>query len=117
MNEFIEKLIARFEKESHIKYDQLDNGYCFDAEHFIYTSDAIKIVNQLAEEHNNGFCEWTVVVSSLNSSERWIYYDKIGCTPNEKDCLSTFHFSEREQRNFLKYCPYCGKPIKFVGVV
>lgn len=53
MKEFIKKLIGRFEKESHIKYDQLDDGYCFDAEHFIYTSDAIRIVNELAEEQKH----------------------------------------------------------------
>lgn len=53
MKEFIKELIGRFEKESHIKYDQLDDGYCFDAEHFIYTSDAIRIVNELAEEQKH----------------------------------------------------------------
>ena len=53
MSEFIKKLIGRFEKESHIKYDRLDDGYCFDAEHFIYTSDAIRIVNELAEEQKH----------------------------------------------------------------
>lgn len=55
MDEFIEKLIGRFEKESRIKYDQLDDGYCFDAEHFIYTSDAIRIAKELAEEYNGGW--------------------------------------------------------------
>jgi hypothetical protein len=70
MNRFIEKLIARFEKESHIKYDQLDNGYCFDAEHFIYTSDAIKIVNELAEEYkDNAMIEGQYCWQTCGSTE------------------------------------------------
>ena len=47
------KLIDRLEKESHIRYEQTDDGYCFDAEHFIYTSDAIKIAKELAEEQKH----------------------------------------------------------------
>lgn len=57
MKEFIEKLIGRLEEES--DYEPIDYDYCdmscSDEEHFISTHKAIKIVNQLAEEYNNGW--------------------------------------------------------------
>lgn len=65
-------------------------------------------------EENADFCEWEVVTSNINSEERWVYYNKISCNPDLKGCLPTFHFSKREQENFLKHCPYCGKKIKVV---
>ena len=74
------------------------------------------IIDEAEAKWEAEYCEWTIDISNINSAERWVYYNKIGCNPNVKDCLPTFHFSDREQKNFLKYCPYCGKRIKISEV-
>lgn len=40
----VEKVVAELEKNCHIKYEQDDYGYCFDAEKYVYLSDAISVV-------------------------------------------------------------------------
>ena len=94
MKEFIEKLIGRLEEKSDdipIQYEDnyekgFDDGIGY----------AIEIVNELAEEYNNDFCEWE--------------YDEFE-TKWQTDCgvLFALHDSDRE---ITQYCPYCGKKIK-----
>ena len=42
----VEKVVAELEKNCHIKYEQDDYGYCFDAGSYVYLSDAIGIVRK-----------------------------------------------------------------------
>lgn len=53
MKEFIEKLIGRLKKESgHYECNEAPNGTDAD---MIFLSEAIKAVERVAEEHNNGW--------------------------------------------------------------
>lgn len=98
MNEFIEKLIERLEEES--DYEPIDYDYCdmscSDEEHFISTHKAIKIVNQLAKEYNNGWidcCErlpehcQTVIFLTEEGMVEAGYYDV-----NEDWCVNDSYF-------------------------
>ena len=101
MNEFIEKLISRLEKEEEYQLKKADeceqkqafemisvsksrrkNAQCFDV--------AIQVVNQLVEEYNNDFCEHTLG-SGVTS------------------CGKIFRGDSESGK-----CPYCGKKIKVV---
>lgn len=60
--------------------------------------EIVDIVNQLAEEYNNGFCEW-----QPNKQFNWFLkspHEGMGITQGEK--------------GFFKFCPCCGKKIKVV---
>lgn len=91
MQEFIEKLIGRLKKEQ--------SKGIYDSDNVITVKDAygksISIANQLAEEYNNGFCEWHNGTSS-------IFKIKTKCG-NSIDVNYGYEF-----------CPYCGKKIKVV---
>lgn len=95
MKEFIEKLIGRLEELKKEAYDKWDGG----ASHKAY-SKAIEIVNQLAEEYNNDFCEWKAYIENKKPSS--YYYPS---------CDTDILFPMCDVENF-RVCPYCGKKIK-----
>lgn len=108
MKEFIEKLIGRLEEIS-VENTCSDCPYkakCDEVQEHINdeTTDlcgatikalSIEIVNQLAEEYNNDFCEWKQEDEEGFSNCRFDYQEIIS------DEVSGF-----------VYCPYCGKKIK-----
>ena len=102
MKEFIEKLIARLEEQrGHICNCMPCNGckYIGDCNEGEFAEDvaldkAIEIVNELAEEYNNVFCEW---------KEDGVYYHT--CKGEKYICDTIDDF---------EYCPCCGKKIKVV---
>ena len=61
--------------------------------------DAIEIVNQLAEEYNNDFCEWRLCDEEAN------VYDTTCRNPH-------ILIEGSPTDNNYEYCPYCGKKIK-----
>lgn len=90
MNEFIEKLIGRLEELTH-NNPMITRNY-------ILRKDAIKIVNQLAEEYNNDFCEWEYD----DYEDSW-----------QTSCGTSFSLCDSD-KEVTHYCPYCGKKIKVV---
>jgi hypothetical protein len=93
MKEFIDKLISRLEgKRSEV------NGLSD-----IVWNNAVKMcvdeVNQLAEEYNNDFCEWEIVVDKDIHREY-------------KPLCSENGFIEITGYFDYEYCPYCGKKIR-----
>lgn len=95
MNEFIEKLIGRLEEEENdakCRWDD-DDYYVGQANAYEHT---IAIVNTLAEEYNNDFCEWKKVV--------------IDSTELIREPHRMYLFKESDDK--WEYCPYCGKKIK-----
>lgn len=106
MKEFIEKLIGRLEelyarndKTKKMAYEEQD-WEKFDL--FTHRCEgiysAISIVDQLAEEYNNDFCEW-------------FKYDYRTITPKYHDAENPY-WRIPENLDKLKHCPYCGKKIK-----
>ena len=91
MKEFIEKLIGRLEEEK--KQAQCEGSLSFAMGFKV----AILIVNELAEEYNNDFCEWKPY-----KSEFYSYKSK---------CNALF---PRKCGDEYEFCPYCGKKIKVV---
>jgi len=85
MKEFIEKLIGRLEKE------KSDWNYDYN----VPIIKAIEIVNEVAEEHNNDFCEWKNGTSSV--------------FPIKTNCGNSIDVNYG-----YEFCPYCGKKIKAV---
>ena len=87
MKEFIEKLIGRLEEEKQraLTFSHTESGF----------RKAISIVNQLAEEYNNDFCEW-----KKENSNKYV------CNAH----------AEIHDSRVLDWCvcPYCGKKIKVV---
>lgn len=110
MKEFIEKLIGRLEEIS-VENTCSDCPYkakCDEVQEHINdeTTDlcgatikalSIEIVNQLAEEYNNDFCEWKKTDKSKYSP----YHHAL------KHGNITLEFHDD-----FKFCPYCGKKIK-----
>lgn len=99
MKEFIDKLIGRLEE---YKTKTYVTGITNDAYEFGACSgmdSAIKIVNELAEEYNNDFCEWKY---------DGIMYDRC---PHTETLFARIHNCDEK---IFKYCPYCGKKIKVV---
>lgn len=99
MKEFVEKLIGRLEelrKEYYADYNtyrvERDLGNVDGLKH------AIKIINELAEEYNNDFCEWKYIDSTSHNAT-------IPCRGNTMNIKSMRYYT---------YCPYCGKKIKVV---
>lgn len=101
MNEFIEKLTGRLEelKELHAELikDGLEEDFHSGCEGMCV--DIIEIVNELAEEYNNYFCEW-----EQDDKEIDVYYTKCGQA-------HIFIYGNPDENNHV-YCPYCGKKIK-----
>ena len=91
MKDFIEKLIGRLEELTH------DNPMI--TRNYILRKEAIKIINQLAEEYKGGFCEWKYTKSVSEGG----YFYSCGCIHKRFSDLHDF-----------EYCPYCGKKIKVV---
>ena len=89
MKEFIEKLIGMFRDCTTIK----DYG-----ELFVSLDEVENIINELAEEYNNDFCEWKYIDSTS-------YNATIPCRGNTMNIKSMRYYT---------YCPYCGKKIKVV---
>lgn len=111
MNEFIEKLINRLEeyKYSHLLehnseeclhcQENEDDWNCFNRNCLVCVCDrTISIVNELAEEYNNDFCEW-----QPNKQFNWFLK-----SPHEGVGIA------QEEKGFFKFCPCCGKKIKVV---
>ena len=105
MKEFIEKLIGRLEeiydrndkakKEAYEEQEWERFDFFTHRNEGIYT--AMAIVNKLAEEYNNDFCEWKPY-----KSEFYSYKSK---------CNALF---PRKCGDEYEFCPYCGKKIKVV---
>ncbi|MBO5853129.1 MAG: hypothetical protein J6Q61_00155 [Bacteroidales bacterium] len=91
MKEFVDKLIGRLEEE--IEYDTFDH---YKEEPLINMSfERLEdIVNQLAEEYNNDFCEWEIYG---NRKHAVTGHGQVKYTYEVEDWL---------------VCPYCGKKIK-----
>ena len=103
MNEFIRKLIARLEKQKN-KYQELADSSNFDGWHqedIEYTSrmemceEILEIVNELAMEYDNDFCEW-----------KWGMDTAIVQCKGDRILFGS--------RRLFSFCPYCGKKIKVV---
>ena len=94
MEKFIEKLIGRLEEKSY--KIQLDGAIVASSKTVVELSDIKENVNQLAEEHNNDFCEWEIG----EYGDLW-----------KPSCGDTYEL--RGVRRF-KFCPYCGKKTKVV---
>lgn len=97
MNEFIDKLIGRLEEEinwyeTHGCNKDLKRGIIGANRH------AIGIVNELAEEYENDFCEWKVDGVYLMCQHKTELF--VSCLEDEK-----YRY---------KHCPICGKKIKAV---
>lgn len=111
MKEFIEKLIGRLGELKEIEKNRADScdeeGYG-DGEQiyddgrsqgrFEQSQKIIQIVNELAEEYENDFCEWKYIDSTS-------YNATIPCRGNTMNIKSMRYYT---------YCPYCGKKIKVV---
>ena len=104
MKEFIEKLIGRLEEEKgenpcrkiRCRECQYTN-ICYEGEQSekVAIDNAISIVNQLAEEYNNDFCEWKEIsVGGITAVKE----------PHRMKLLN--------RDNEQQFCPYCGKKIK-----
>ena len=77
MKEFVEKLIERLEEKA---------------------EECIEIVNELAEEYNNDFCEWEYD----DFEDAW-----------QTSCGTSFSLCDSD-KEITHYCPCCGKKIKVV---
>jgi len=95
MKEFIEKLIGRLEEE----HERCINRYGVVGGNApaLEVKQCMEIVNQLAEEHNNDFCEWKIG----EYGDSW----KPNCCDDAYYLLGVRKF---------EFCPYCGKKIKVV---
>lgn len=100
MKEFIEKLIGRLEEQARWTENKFwckDMGTTLKIVPFRKVEE---IVNQLAEEHNNDFCEW-------------FKYDYRTIAPKNHDAENPY-WRIPDNMDKLKFCPYCGKKIKVV---
>ena len=106
MKEFVEKLIGRLEelKTMHLDMANDNTGVLseYDKNSHIHFagcySKSIEIVNQLAGEYNNVFCEWKLDGVYLMCQHKTELF--VSCLEDEK--------------HRYKYCPICGKKIKVV---
>lgn len=99
MNEFIKKLIDRLGKIGWVYADYYPDETAVhrQSKKSVPYDEVIKIVNQLAEEYNNDFCEWKPIIANARMKYK-------NCEFAE-DTTDTFMF---------EFCPYCGKKIKVV---
>ena len=100
MKGFIEKLISRLEEEKEKSFAKYRESFELYVEEFWRGrmggfGNAISIVNQLAEEYNNDFCEWK-------------QEDEEGFS----NCKFTYQEIMNDEVEGFKFCPYCGKKIK-----
>lgn len=105
MKEFVNKLIGRLDEIYNRNNKQKKEAYeeqeweRFDF--FTHRNEgiyiAMAIVNKLAEEYNNDFCEWKFMKTVV------AYFYSSGCNHKRFSDLHGFEF-----------CPYCGKKIKVV---
>ena len=97
MKEFIGKLIGRLEEE----HERCINRYGVVGGNApaMEVKQCMAIVNQLAEEYNNDFCEWKKTDKRKSSP----YHHAL------KHGNITLEFHDD-----FKICPYCGKKIKVV---
>ena len=101
MKEFVEKLIGRLEEERkkcfilESKADTELNEQYFSGKRNAF-AETIDFTNQLAEECNNDFCEWS------KQGGYNFYLHKTSCGTED-----TFDDS-------YVFCPYCGKKIKII---
>lgn len=63
--------------------------------------NAIEIVNQVEQEYNNDFCEWTEHETEID-----VYFTKCG--------QAHIFVDGTPEENNHEFCPYCGKKIKVV---
>ena len=106
MKEFVKKLIGRLEekKDEHLHDEEVIQGLgrinlaSFCSAKARALDGAIEIVNQLAEEYNNDFCEWEYD----DFEDSW-----------QTSCGTSFSLCDSD-REVTNYCPYCGKKIKVV---
>lgn len=99
MKEFIENLISRLEEEKKMAYNTYMNYEMnVDIGRAYGIKEAIEIVNQLAEEYNNDFCEWEYD----DFEDGW-----------QTSCGTTFSLCDSD-KEITHYCPCCGKKIKVV---
>lgn len=102
MKEFVEKLISRLEELPTKGIDRYKGGSFGNWEgkdYFIKQNDAIEIVNQLAEEYKDDFCEWM--------------QDDVGeCVYCTKCGQMHIFIDGSPEENDHEFCPYCGKKIK-----
>lgn len=112
MKEFVEKLIALLNDEKHDyvmrwkwKGENEEDWLCMKA-----IEKVIGIVERIAEEHDNGFCEWE---DTESLREKGLCYGSDGlykpsCNDDEDD------FMDWNWIRHFEFCPYCGKKIKVV---
>ena len=107
MKEFIEKLIGRLEEVGKLEISMHGgrcNGKTLALGYAKGIENSIAIVNQLAEEYNNDFCEWkfetTGIVWHCNGCETYNlpYAMNLRIIADDFECK----------------CPHCGKKIKVV---
>ena len=103
MKEFIEKLIGRLEEkenETVLKAPNTSDISNTEYQKWMMKSygfkESIEIVNQLAEEHNNDFCEWHKVKNG-----------------NVYKCNTHAEIHDSRVLDWC-VCPYCSKKIKVV---
>lgn len=94
MKDFAEKLIKRLDK---ITVLIRPVGWSRKIE-VVETKAVIEIINEIAGEYDNDFCEW-------------FKYDYRTITPKHHDAENPY-WRIPENLDKLKYCPYCGKKIK-----
>ena len=103
MKEFIEKLIGRLEnhieycKKCHEEFPNAKMSLTYEVQINAY-KNVIEIVNQLAEEYNNDFCEWKQAGTQAG-------------LPFFKTCKRIMPYKMNDDK---KFCPYCGKKIKVI---
>lgn len=109
MKEFIEKLIGRLEEEKQ-RLRKLKNDCIALSDHEVIAIEegaynfCKEIVNQLAEEYDNDFCEWKFETTG-------IVWHCNGCeTYNLPYAMNLMIIAD----DFECKCPHCGKKIKVV---
>lgn len=107
MKEAFEKIKERLEERRKLHADLSQSDSITEEEQIIQSRfcgcfcRAKEIVNQVAEEYDNDFCEW-------ESDFNWFS----GKCKYETSCGYTFY--ELKHAEPFKVCPYCGKKIKVV---
>ena len=81
MQDIFEKIMERLEEASHWETVIDEDGYAEDVGEVIYLDKAIEIVNQVAEEYNDGWipCSERLPEESLNSVIGWDEYRNRCC--------------------------------------
>ena len=97
MDEFIKKLINRLLLESSgCRVYKLINPNIEDITEFNAYKKCIEIINELAEEYNDDFCEW-------RKRKKGLYLHGTSCGAQDS------------YDDSYRYCPYCGKKVKVIN--